>query len=61
MRLALVIADANKKNAVVGAHLLRSALSTKDAQTHDVLSAVAVFVANKPILPVRAPDIAATG
>ncbi|MEY4796264.1 MAG: hypothetical protein RLZZ105_690, partial [Actinomycetota bacterium] len=30
MQLALVIADANKKNAVIGAHLLRSALSTKD-------------------------------
>ena len=61
MRLALVIADANKKNAVVGAHLLRSALSTKDAQTHDVLSGVEVFVASKPMLPVRAPDIAAAG
>lgn len=61
MRLALVIADANKKNAVIGAHLLRSALSTKDAQTHDVLSGVEVFVASKPMLPVRAPDIAAAG
>ncbi len=61
MRLALVIADANKKNAVMGAHLLRSALSTKDAQTHDVLSGVEVFVASKPMLPVRAPDVAAAG
>ena len=61
MRLALVIADANKKNAVIGAHLLRSALSTKDAQTHDVLSGVEVFVASKPMLPVRAPDVAAAG
>ena len=61
MRLALVIADANKKNAVIGAHLLRSALSTKDAQTHDVLSGVEVFVASKPMLPVRAPDISAAG
>ena len=61
MRLALVIADANKKNSVIGAHLLRSALSTKDAQAHDVLSGVEVFVASKPMLPVRAPDIAAAG
>ncbi len=61
MRLALVIADANKKNAVIGAHLLRSALSTKDAQTHDVLSGVEVFVASKPILPVRARHVAAAG
>lgn len=61
MNLALVIADANKTNAVTGAFLLETALGTPVAKNHPVLSSIRVFVTRKSIVPIRNSVVSATG